>query len=169
MTILLLPWIVFWAAVSVHPYWGGLITLAACALVPVFFFRNKKTWYDTLSGAFVSGLSICVLLGAPVRWMLPGSYFLFGAMWTVSCLFKIPLTAHYSMNDYYGEESLGNPLFVKTNRILTLMWGLLYLMIGGLCLLSADFAVVSYIAPAAMGLFTIWFQKWYPAYVARSN
>jgi hypothetical protein len=117
----------------------------------------------------VTGLSIAVLLDASVRWMLPVSYFLFGGMWCLSCLLTVPLTAHYSMNDYNGEEALRNPIFMKTNRILTLMWGVLYLLIGAGCLVTTGFAVVSYIAPALMGVFTVWFQRWYPAKVARGN
>lgn len=169
MTILLLPWIVFWAAVSNHALYGALISVAACALVPLAFYRNKKTFYDILSGVLVTGLGIGVVLDAPVRWLLPVSYFLFGILWCASCVTKIPLTAHYSMNDYNGEEALNNPLFVKTNRILTLMWGVLYLLIGAGCVVTTGFTVVSYVAPALMGVFTVWFQRWYPAKVARGN
>jgi hypothetical protein len=169
MTILLLPWIVFWAAVSSHGFYGALICIAVCALIPLIFYKNRKTVYDILSGVLVTGLGIAVLLDVSVRWMLPVSYFLFGGMWCMSCLFKIPLTAHYSMNDYNGEEALLNPIFMKTNRILTLMWGVLYLLIGVGCLVTTGFAVVSYIAPALMGIFTVWFQRWYPAKVARGN
>lgn len=169
MAILLLPWIVFWAAVSSHAFYGALIAMGASALVPLVFYRNKKTIYDGLSGVLVTGLGIGVLLNVPVGWMLPISYFLFGTMWCVSCLIEIPLTAHYSMNDYDGDAALGNPLFIKTNRILTLMWGVLYLLIGAGCAYTPTFAVVSYIAPALMGVFTVWFQRWYPAKVARGD
>lgn len=169
MTILLLPWIVFWAAVSAHAFYGALVCFAVCAMIPLVFRKNRKTNYDLLSGALVTGLSIAVLLSASVRWMLPVSYFLFGGMWCLSCLLTVPLTAHYSMNDYNGEEALRNPIFMKTNRILTLMWGVLYLLIGAGCLVTTGFAVVSYIAPALMGVFTVWFQRWYPAKVARGN
>jgi cobalamin synthase len=117
----------------------------------------------------VTGLGVSLVLNAPVRWMIPLSYFLFGGMWSASCLLKIPLTAHYSMNDYNGEEALRNPLFIQTNRILTCMWGVLYLLIGALCLFSTGFTVVSYVAPAVMGVFTVWFQRWYPAKVAQGK
>lgn len=169
MTILLFPWIVFWAAVSSHAFYGALITAAVCGLVPLVFYRNKKTVYDVLSCALVTGLSIGVLLDIPVRWLLPVSYVLFGIMWCASCLSKIPLTAHYSMNDYGGEDCLNNPLFMKTNLILTLMWGVLYLAIGAGSAITPAFSVVSYIAPVLMGVFTVWFQRWYPAKVAQGK
>ena len=96
-------------------------------------------------------------------------------MWTVSCFLKIPLTAHYSMNDYNGEEALENPLFMKTNRILTLCWGVLYLLtpiwtyfIMGTAV-GAWVGAINSVLPALMGLFTAWFQKWYPAKIARGS
>ena len=77
------------------------------------------------------------------------------------------------MNDYNGEKAFGNPLFVRTNRILTLLWGILYLvtpvwtwiLMG--TRLSSLTGLINSALPALMGLFTAWFQKWYPAKVAR--
>jgi len=173
MSILLIPWIVFWAGASIHPFWGSIVSLAVCALVPLWYYRNQKTIYDVLSGALVTGFCLTVLIGAPVRLVVPLAYLAFGVMWSVSCFFKIPLTAHYSMNDYDGEQALENPLFIKTNRILTLAWGVLYLLtpiwtyfimgtgVGGWI------GAINSILPLFMGAFTAWFQKWYPAKVAR--
>ena len=113
------------------------------------------------------------LFRVPERIVVPLAYLAFGVMWTVSCFVKIPLTAHYSMNAYDGEKALENPLFMKTNRILTLMWGILYLltpiwtyaMMGtGIGYLTG---AVNSILPFMLGIFTRWFQKWYPAKVAR--
>lgn len=173
LTILLIPWIVFWAGASIHPRWGSLASLAACALVPLVYYRNRKTFYDVLSAGLVIGFSGAALMGAPVRWVVPFAYLAFGVMWTVSCLGKFPLTAHYSMNDYGGENAFSNPLFIRTNRILTLAWGILYLLtpiwtwfilgtgIGGWI------GAINSVLPLLMGGFTAWFQKWYPARVAR--
>lgn len=173
MNILLVPWIVFWAAVPINGFWGALGTLAACTLTALVFFQNKKTFYDVLSAALVTGFCIASLLNVPQRIVVPLAYFSFGLMWTATCFGKIPLTAHYSMNDYNGEGMLSNPLFIKTNWILTLVWGILYLLtpiwtyfimgtkVGGWI------GAVNSILPCLMGIFTVWFQKWYPARVAR--
>lgn len=173
LTILLIPWIVFWAGASIHPRWGSMVSLAACALVPLVYYRSRKTFYDVLSVGLVTCFSGAVLTDAPVRWMVPLAYLAFGVMWTVSCFGKIPLTAHYSMNDYGGESAFSNPLFIRTNRILTLAWGILYLLtpvwtwfilgtgIGGWI------GAINSVLPLLMGAFTAWFQKWYPARVAR--
>jgi len=173
LSILLIPWIVFWAGASIHSFWGSIAGLCACALVPLWFYRNLKTIYDVLSGALVTVFCVSALAGAPIRLVIPLAYLAFGVMWTVSCFFKIPLTAHYSMNDYDGEEALENSLFIKTNRILTLAWGILYLVtpIWTYFILGTGvggwIGAINSILPVFMGIFTAWFQKWYPAKVAR--
>lgn len=173
LNILLIPWIVFWAGASIHSFWGSLASLLVCALVPLVFYGHKTTVYDVLSGGLVACFAGAALLGAPIRLVVPLAYLTFGVMWTASCFVRIPLTAHYSMNDYDGESALSNPLFVKTNRILTLAWGVLYLLtpiwtyfilgtrVGGWI------GAINSILPLLMGLFTAWFQKWYPAKVAK--
>lgn len=104
---------------------------------------------------------------------MPVSYLGFGLMWTASCFTKIPLTAHYSANDYNGESALENPLFIKTNLILTMMWGILYILTAVMTyfIMKTSFAsylaIINNILPIFMGIFTGWFQKWYPAKVAR--
>lgn len=74
-----------------------------------------------------------------------------------------------------SDKALNNPLFMKTNWILTLMWGILYLLtpiwtylIMGTSVSSLTGAINS-VLPALMGIFTAWFQKWYPAKVARGD
>lgn len=174
MNILLTPWIVFWVAAAIDGFYGALVSIAVCVLVPLLYCRNRKTVYDHLSAVLVTACAM-VLLGAQVRIVVPLSYLCFGVMWTVSALLRIPLTAHYSMNDYNGEEALKNPLFMKTNRILTACWGVLYLLtpiwtyfIMGTAAASWVGAINS-VLPMLMGVFTGWFQKWYPAKVARGN
>ena len=172
MNIMLIPWITYWVAAAIHPFWGMLISLGVCALVPLIYSRNRKTIYDTLSVSLVTVLA-ALLPYLSQRLLLPVSYLCFGLMWTLSCFGKVPLTAHYSMNDYNGEEALKNPLFVKTNRILTLCWGVLYLLtpIWTYALMGTALApwtgAINSVLPMAMGAFTAWFQKWYPAKVAR--
>ena len=116
-----------------------------------------------------------ILLVCDVNLLLPISYLGFGLMWSISCLNKIPLTAHYSANDYNGEKAFDNPLFIKTNRILTFMWGILYVLTSIITFFvmktsfSAYLGIINNILPIFMGIFTAWFQKWYPAKVARGQ
>lgn len=175
MNIMLIPWMVFWILVAIDSRIGCFAAIGACVLVPLLFYQNKKTLYDFLSGAFVCCYSIATLLGVSDRITIPLSYLSFGIMWTVTCFKKIPLTAHYSMNNYNGEEALRNPLFMKTNWILTLMWGILYLLtpIWTYVLMGtpvkAYVGAVNSVMPIFMGIFTVWFQKWYPMKIARGK
>ncbi len=172
MSIMLIPWIVFWAAAPIDNCAGALAGIAACVLMPLLFYRYKKTQYDCLTGVLTAGCSIALAAGAPERIVIPLSYLAFGLMWIVSCLGKIPLSAHYSMNEYGGEKALENQLFMKTNRILSLMWGILYLVtpIWTYAIMGTSFSGltggINCAFPVILGIFTGWFQKWYPAKAA---
>ncbi len=173
MLLLLIPWIVFWVAAAIDSFWGSLISIAVCVLLPVLMRRTKATVYDQISVLAVAACSIALLTGARPALVIPASYFLFGAMWTATCFAEVPLTAHYSKNSYNGEAALRNPIFMRTNRILTAAWGVLYLItpIWTYFIMQTDAAsfvgAINSILPALMGVFTAWFQKWYPRHIAR--
>jgi len=175
MLIMLLPFIAFWTAASINGFWGSIVSVLVSALVPLIFYKAKKTFYDFLSTAAVCAFSCLLFMGADLRLTLCASYFLFGAMWFVSGFFKIPLTAHYSMKGYGGEDALKNPIFIKTNRILTFMWGILYIATSLFTYfimgteLSSLMALLNSVLPFLMGLFTAWFQKVYPKMVAKGD
>lgn len=173
MLCMLLPWMVFWIAPSIHTFYGSLISLGACVLLPLLLWKNRKTIYDIISGAAVGVFSISLLLGAPLAVAAPLSYLAFGLMWGVTVFFRVPITAEYSMNEYGGESAFRNPMFLKTNRILTAAWGILYLLtaVWTYFLMGTGLApyigAVNSILPLLMGAFTAWFQKWYPAKIAK--
>ena len=48
MLLVLMPWIVFWIAVSINGYIGSLISIVCCVTLPLIFFSNKKTIYDII-------------------------------------------------------------------------------------------------------------------------
>ena len=174
MRYVLTPWIVFWTAVNFHAFWGAMISLLVCAVLPLLFYKNKRTVYDVVSCSSVSLLSM-LLINSSIAVVLPLSYLIFGMMWSISACLKIPLSAEYSMNDYGGDKALRNPLFIKTNRILTTAWGLFYLIaaIGSYFIIrsnsTAALWIISSICPLLLGIFTLWFQKWYPYKIARGN
>ena len=173
MLLLLIPWIVFWVVASIDGFWGSLISVTVCVLLPVLMHRTKATLYDQISGLGVGVCSVALLAGASPILVIPVSYLLFGLMWTVSCFLKVPLTAHYSKNSYNGETALRNPIFMRTKRILTAAWGVLYLVtpIWTYFIMQTDAAsyvgAINSVLPALMGVFTAWFQKWYPRHIAR--
>lgn len=173
MLAMLLPWIVLWIFPAIDTRIGSFITLAFCATVPLIFYRNKKTVFDVLSNAIVIVLCIIMLIWGAVNIVIPISYLAFGTMWLATCFMRIPLTAYYSLNNYGGEDALKNPMFIKTNRILTGLWGLLYIATSVFTwflmrtALSEYVGLINTVTPIFMGIFTAWFQKWYPAKIAR--
>ncbi len=175
MRYLLTPWIVFWIVSNIHIFWGSVISIFVCCLLPLLFYKNKKTIYDVISGAFVSIFSILLLVNLQVVIVMPLSYLVFGMMWSISACLKIPLSAEYSMNDYGGSKALRNPMFIKTNRILTAAWGILYVVtpLWTYFIMSTSagsyIGIINSILPAIMGIFTAWFQKWYPQKMAQGN
>lgn len=169
MLVLLAPWIVIWAAMAIHSTIGSAAGIAAAALVPLLWLVFRPVVFEQISVPIVSGLSLAVLLGADARLIISGSYLIFGLMWLIGAFTPIPLTAHYSAWQYGNERAFANPLFVATNRILTAAWGGLYLVtsVGTYILMGTGFSpyigLFSSILPVLMGIFTAWFQKWYPA------
>lgn len=173
MAHVLIPWMAFWILASLFPVYGSSFTLLICGFLPIMFYKTRKTIYDVLSCALVSFLSWFMLMGIPSLCVIPLSYFAFGSLWTISAFLKIPLTAWYSMNEYGQEAAFRNPIFLKTNRILSAAWGILYLLtaIGTYFMMLTNagwlITVINSMLPILMGVFTGWFQKWYPAHIAR--
>lgn len=62
---------------------------------------------------------------------------------------------------------------MKTNYILAASWGILYLLIAVWSWFLLNFnqnillQVLNNAAVIAMGIFTTWFQRWYPVYLAK--
>lgn len=173
MSILLFPWFAFWLVFPWDAHLSGITGVVASALVPVLGLKFKLTIYDALTAALVSVLSLAVLCSLSPKLIHHLSYLLFGGMWAVSYFAQIPLSAYYSCNAHGGEKAFSNPLFIKTNRILTLVWGILYIVIAGYCHFSTIqkdnpyLLAINLTFPMIMGLFTVWFIRWYPAKIAR--
>lgn len=175
MRCLLAPWIVFWIAANINLFWGSMVSILVCCMLPLLFYKNKKTIYDVISSALVSVFSMLLLLKLSVVIVMPLSYLAFGVMLSLSACLKIPLSAEYSMNDYGGDKAFRNPMFIRTNRILTAAWGILYLITPIwtyfiMCTAAGGYiGIINSILPAIMGVFTGWFQKWYPRKIAKGK
>lgn len=164
----LIPWIFFWVFNSFHNPWYMLIVVFISLFLKYLFKNEKFTKYDEISKNAVILLCELSLLGMSNEFVLPLSYLIFGLIWLLSTFTAIPLTAYYSMNDYGGDGMLENPIFIKTNVILTRLWGILYILTG--CwtyyyINTSFFSTIIWInniLPIFAGIFTLWFQKWYP-------
>lgn len=172
MTTLLIPWMTFWIAASINEQVGPIIALLVCTAMPLITYRMKMTVYDVITFTCVGALSTGLILTGYVNVWIVASYLVFGLMWLLSCLTKEPLCAAYVKYNYHGDDALLNPIFMKTNYILAIGWGLLYIinsLVNWLLYkynLSGISIIINNVAPIFMGIFTVWFEKWYPARIA---
>ena len=175
MTTMLIPWITFWIAVSIHPEVGAVITLLVVATIPFIMRKHNFVIWDQLSMAAVALLSAAANITGNGALPTNIGYLVFGLFWLLSCLTKEPLCATYVKYNYGGESAHQNPLFMKTNYILAAAWGVLYVLtaVWTFLLKKAGFGnvliLVNNLIPVLMGLFTAWFEKWYPARMARGK
>ena len=175
MMTMLIPWITFWIAVSINPEVGAVITLLVIATIPFIMRKHNFVIWDQLSMAAVALLSVAANITGNGALPTNIGYLIFGLFWLLSCLTKEPLCATYVKYNYGGESAHQNPLFMKTNYILAAAWGVLYVLtaVWTFLLKKAGFGnvliLVNNLIPVLMGLFTAWFQKWYPARMARGK
>lgn len=152
---------------------GGNLAVAAALLLTLAGQKWQLTVYDGLSGLLVGGIGLLAVQGCDERLLVPLSYLCFGLLWLVSCSTAIPLSAHYVKENYHGDDALQNPVFMKTNRILSCCWGSLYVLSAFWTLIlmlsrrPQAAILINILSPMAMGVFTVWFEKWYPAKIAR--
>ena len=171
MQNMLFAWIALWVAVSVEPKVGALITLGICAALPLITERYELCRYDRLSFALVAGLAIYAAVTGNGLQAVCAGYLAFGCLWLGSCFTKEPLCAAY-VKYSYGKDALQNSIFMRTNYILAAAWGLVYIVIAAVSYYLSGkvpalvLSIVVQAMPILMGLFTAWFQNWYPARVA---
>ncbi|MCI7180337.1 MAG: NAD(P)H-dependent oxidoreductase [Schaedlerella sp.] len=172
MLTMLIAWITFWVAVSLDTKAGAVITMAVCAALPLIMAKRELTIYDRISICAASVLSAFAMMSGLKNMALVAGYLGFGLLWLLSCFTGEPVCAAYVKYNYYGDDALNNPIFMKTNYILAAGWGILYIMISiwSWFLLSADRTILLQIvnngATITMGIFTAWFERWYPAHMA---
>jgi multimeric flavodoxin WrbA len=168
MLFCLLPFSLFWTLTNMLPELGAYITIIASASIPLFQRSFSLTIYDVVSSFSIILLSVASLY-LPPQFVLAASYGVFAALWLVSSLCtKMPLSAWYVAKNYGNEAAYQNPLFIRTNKIIDICWGILYVIC---CLLMTagvyGYALLANTAGSAvLGIFTLWFQKWYPPYYA---
>jgi multimeric flavodoxin WrbA/putative sterol carrier protein len=175
MGLFLLPWIAFWMAVPLSPDFGVYIALVVTAAMPVFSAIRKLTVYDTLSVFCVVVLSVLTLIDFNLPLLVTFSYGLFGFLWLFSAFTRIPLSAWYSSDKYGGDAAFNNPLFLLTNKIISVGWGGMYMVscIWVWAIMHSYYyrlaGLMNMVCPLLMGIFTAFFSKHFPAYYARKT
>lgn len=169
MSLLIVPWFSIWVVMTINQTIGAIAAILCSMLIPFAYLKFRPTVYECISVFSISLIGLLALLGIKSTLLVPLSYLIFGIMWSMTIFLKVPLTASYSTNKYGGEKALSNPLFMRTNRILTACWGFLYLVtpIWTYALMMTHVpwitGIVNSVFPVLLGVFTMWFQKWYPA------
>lgn len=172
MAAMIAMWMTLWIAVPIDTFIGGLVTIGVCAAMPLILIKHEITIYDKISAFAVSAAALLGLTTGDGYLASDAGYLMFGLMWLISAFTREPLCAAYVKYNYGGESALDNLLFVNTNKILAAAWGILYVILApaaflmqtsGLTLASL---IICNAVPILMGIFTVWFEKWYPAHTA---
>lgn len=173
MLLLLAPFLCLWVFITINPVLAGSLAVLMTALTALMYRWFSPTPYEKAGNLLCAAIGITAMLRPDIIWLPALPSFAFGTLWLVSVFQKIPLCAYYSSSSYGGEKAFENPLFMRTNRIIAVPWGISNLLLG-LCtffVVGTPFApywgLISNLPTIILGVFTVWFVGWYPAKVAR--
>lgn len=172
MILLLLPFLAMWLLMPFDYVLGSAAGILAGGLVCILHFWFRPTPYERIGVFSATFIGLVVMVTGGAAWQLSMPYFVSCLLWLSSAFMRIPITAYYSCKDYGGEKAYDIPLFIRTNRILSALWGIAYLLLGVMELLAVNVSntfvlnILIWTATGFLGLFTAWFAKWYPARIA---
>lgn len=170
MNLLLTPWIIVWVTLSINTLVGGILGVLVCSILPFLYLRYKAVIFEYISIVMINIFCILSILNFDVKILVSLSYLAFGLIWFATLFLKIPLTAYYSLNEFKGKNPLENRLFLRTNRIITGYFAILYILtpIWTYAMLNSPLGVftgaVNSILPAILVAFTNKFKDFYPKY-----
>ena len=170
MNLLLTPWIIVWVTLSINPLVGGILGVLVCSILPFLYLRYKAVIFEYISIVMINIFCILSLLNFDIKILVSLSYLAFGLIWFATLFLKVPLTAYYSLNEFKGKNPLENRLFIRTNRIITGYFAILYILtpIWTYAMLNSPLGVftgaVNSILPAILVAFTNKFKDFYPKY-----
>ncbi|MDR0569862.1 MAG: NAD(P)H-dependent oxidoreductase [Clostridiales Family XIII bacterium] len=134
-------------------------------------FRSRAKFINGTNIAGAAAFAAFLVSGAN-HWFLLAVQLFFALFWGVTVFMKVPMTCYFSAAGYGGGKMLKNPLFTRTNRILTACWAIEYLLMAIVLMVlhfsdaPGWFAALTYVPAPLLGIFTGWFAKWYPAKMA---
>lgn len=167
LNLMIIQWMMIWMVMSFDVFWGSIAGIVYSSLMPLLSRKFLLTFYDRLSIFLVTALCLLGLVAVDETLIVCTSYFLFGAMWLGSCLTKAPLTVHYKLGKF-GYRGYYNQIFLDSNRIITAMWGVYYLIVTGTTYLldvngmRSLSGILNLLIPVLLGLVTVKFVKIYP-------
>ncbi|WP_018247977.1 NAD(P)H-dependent oxidoreductase [Orenia marismortui] len=176
MGISFIPWVFSWIFIESNLLAGVLLPLLlSLGLVAIKKKKYELTYFEKMNTLYFSILSIISLFDYQLlsNIGIELNYFAVASIWGLSVLFNTALTSDYSKYDY--EEDLeDNPIFIKTNDILTLFWALMFVGQGVAMIILKNYSYLKY-SPLLYILilvaikFTNYFSKKYPEYIAKGK
>jgi putative sterol carrier protein len=139
LTVAFIPWIVLWFSPPLGLSAAGglaLAFLAAAVLLTYHAANGRPTWFETGTVA-VLGLVGALSLAPSGRaaweaWGHAADTLALGIVWLSSLVPpRPPLTAEYSRWDH-SPALWENSTFLHVNRVLTFLWGAVFVAMGGL-------------------------------------
>jgi multimeric flavodoxin WrbA len=175
LTVAFVPWMVHWATVDI-PGIGPWISLGVPFLLGALIWGYRRrfarpTWMETGTPLYFALAGLATLLGSRFFTAYGDvlGYLTLAGIWLGTLAAERPFTAEYSKWSY--PSALWNlPVFLRTNAIITTVWGWVYLLMAVLALAgharpeqALMWTLVRNLLLIPAFAFTAWFQKWYPA------
>lgn len=173
-----IPWTIFWILNRPGPDTVFTIVLPLLVSVLIYMYRRKYisvTWMDRCAVIFFAISAVITLLTSDV---ITGfgtilSYIALAGAWLGTLVGNIPLTTDYAKWNY-PAPIVNSTLFSAINRILTGLWGILFLIQAVLSLFvivipdyKIAWIILNYLLLIPAYWFTWWFPNWYPTHFAR--
>ncbi len=139
LTVAFAPWFVLWFGplFGVDVSVGLPVAFAAAALLAAYHaVSDRATWFE-LGSALLLGVGVVASLSpigatALAGWGSAADSLALGIIWLSSLLHAPrPLTADYSRWDH-AEALAANSTFLHVNRVLTFLWGAVFVAMGSL-------------------------------------
>lgn len=166
------PWIIFWvvAGPSSWEYASGGALLAALILAMPSADRGSIKLLDVVSILFFAVLTVAGLIldRSDLDWLEDYSQAISSGVLAVVVLGSlafVPFTEQYA-RESVPRENWGSPLFKQINRVLTLVWGLVFAASAVLGVIAEEMDGgkdwLNWIIPIALIVGAFKFTEWYP-------
>lgn len=166
------PWIIFWVVASPGSweYASGGALLAALILLIPSPDRGSVKLLDVVSVVFFGALTVAglVLDRDQLGWLEDYSQAISSgalAVVVLGSLAFVPFTEQYA-REQAPKEVWGTPLFKQVNRVLTLVWGGVFVVAALLGVIAQQVdsgtAWLNSIIPIALVVGAVKFTAWYP-------
>jgi uncharacterized membrane protein len=171
-----IPWIIFWVVADSRSTWEygaiGALVASLVLLAPELRKRNVKM-LDAATVVFFAAMTLAGIIVSPHdgewldRWANTISSGVLGGLVLITLPF-MPFTEAYA-REQTPPEIWHTPLFRRTNQVITLVWGAVFVgtaILGAIAASSPSSSDwTNWILPIALIVAGFKFTQWYPAVV----